>query len=100
MITVITPLEVPPEEEGVLQETWKRGMEIARHRPGFLAARLQRSCGSNARFRFIAMSMWESSQAYSDALDDKSLVAILMDLEIPVSPSIYEIVAEVTADER
>jgi quinol monooxygenase YgiN len=73
-------------------------MEIARQCPGFLAARLHRSRGSNVRFRFIGMSMWESEQAFSDALGNPAFMATMIDLEIPASLSIYEIVAEVTAD--
>ena len=96
MIHLISPMEVEPEDEETFLDDWKRLADWLQGRAGFRAARLHRSTSPSAPFRFVSMSIWDDQAAITAAMGDPDFLALSDSLATPRSPSVYEILEEVT----
>ena len=91
-VILINPFEVPEatDDEGFLRG-WERAAEYMREQPGFVSTRLHRSLAPDARFRFVNIAEWASSQDFQAAVASEQFRAIAGG-GTPGSPALYEVV--------
>ena len=96
MVHMISPIEISSEDEEAFLDGWKRLIEWLRAKPGFRAARLHRSASSTARFRYVGMSIWDDQAAITAVMGDPDFLALSESIPVPISPSVYQLIEEVT----
>ena len=96
MVQLISPIEIESDDEEAFLDGWKRLVDWLRGREGFLAARLHRSASSSARFRYVAMSIWQDQAAIADAMGDPDFLDLSDAIPVAIAPSVYELIEEVT----
>ena len=60
-IQEITPFEVPAGKDEEFLKAWNHVAEQVRHAPGVLSLHLHESLDPETKFRFVAVTQWESS---------------------------------------
>ena len=98
MVHLISPVEVGSEDEEAFLDGWRRLTDWLRGREGFLAARLHRSACASARFRFVGMSIWEDQAAIATVMGDPEFLDLSKSIPVAISPSVYELIEEVTGE--
>jgi heme-degrading monooxygenase HmoA len=91
-VILVNPFEVPEgaDDEEFLRG-WERAAEYMRQQPGFVSTRLHRALQPDARFRYINVAEWASSQDFQAALGSEEFREIAKGGP-PGSPALYEVV--------
>lgn len=90
---LINVFEVPVGKEDEFIDWWKRSSEALRQEPGFIDARLHRNLKLGARFQFINVAHWESTEALDLARDrNRELLHSL--LVGKGTPGLYEVAVQ------
>ena len=87
---LINPFEVPATQDEFLRG-WERAAEYMRSQPGFVSTRLHRALTPDARFGFVNMAEWESSEHFRAAISSDEFQRLAR-TGPPSYPSLYEIV--------
>ena len=93
---LINPFEVPSDvdDEGFLAD-WDHAAAYLSGQPGFVASRLHRAIGPDARFRFINVAEWASADAFRAAVSSEAFRRIVGSGMPPNYPALYNIVRSV-----
>ena len=94
-VILINPFEVPEgTDDDQFLRGWERAANYMRERPGFVSSRLHRSLAPDARFRFINIAEWESSQSFQAAVGSEEFGEIASGGPLG-SPALYEVVRSI-----
>jgi len=63
-VVLINVFAVPEGKEDEFLKAWHATAEGMKNQPGFISTKLHRSLKPDARFEFINVALWESSEAY------------------------------------
>ncbi len=91
----INPFEIPEGKDEEFLRHWSEIADRLRQEPGFLSTRLHKSLDPKARFRFINVAEWESSDAFERATGrviDQEYLAKNTKLIPWSNPALYEII--------
>ena len=92
-VTVINPFEVPGERHDEALQLWDRAASVMERREGFVSARLHKAVDPGARFQFVTVAEWESTDHFMAALRSEELQELDRRLaEFPHSPAVYEVI--------
>jgi heme-degrading monooxygenase HmoA len=93
-IIVINPFEVQKGKEEQAIETWDRFADYFRRQPGYVAAKLHRAVGPDARFHLVTIAEWESPDHFMAALNNPELqkIAEAATDHSPNYPGLYEVI--------
>ena len=67
IIKEVTSFEVPAEKDEEFLKGWNEIAEWMRHAPGVISIQLQESLDPATKFRFVAITEWESPLLYESA---------------------------------
>ena len=67
-ITLINPFYITSVDEVAFVESWKQTAAVFATKCGYLNTQLHRSIDPRARFRFVNVAHWESTEAWSEAM--------------------------------
>ncbi len=93
-VILINSFEVPEGQEEQFLQAWHEAAEHLRHAPGFLSTRLHESLDPQAKFRFVNVAQWESSQHFQAALRTEAFQQIARKMPFPAYPALYRVIAE------
>jgi heme-degrading monooxygenase HmoA len=95
-VTFINCFEVPAGREDEFFSLWSEVNRYMRTRPGYLSHRLHRAILPGARFSFVNVAQWASTEAWQAAHDDgfRALVSQPVWADFPPSGSLFDIVSE------
>lgn len=94
-VILINPFDVPEgtDDEDFLRG-WERAAEYMRRQPGFVSSHLHRALAPDARFRFVNVAEWASSQDFQAAATSEEFREIARGAG-GGSPALYEVVRSV-----
>lgn len=90
-VVLINVFSVPKGEEEVFLNVWTAALELMKNEPGLIEAKLHRSLDLEARFQFINVAQWESSQAWEAAFSKPELKAIASQATFEQNPALYKV---------
>jgi hypothetical protein len=94
MLVLINLIEDDATNEGIVAESWARLADFVSTHEGFISAKLHKSLGTGASYRYVAISMWESEGAIASILGDVKFLEIAAELNLSGNPSAYEVIDE------
>jgi heme-degrading monooxygenase HmoA len=91
-VTLINAFEVPDGEDDAFLDGWEQAASFLRTQDGYVSTRLHRSLSPNADFRFVNVALWESPQAFQQAMSRPEF----QNVPIPFAfhASLFEVVRE------
>jgi heme-degrading monooxygenase HmoA len=94
-VVLINPFEVPEDQQDAeFLAGWQAAADYLQAQPGFLAARLHRAVGPDARFRYVNVATWRSPADFRAAVSSEGFRA-LAGGTAPNFPALYEVVRTV-----
>ncbi len=90
-VILINPFEVDPAAGDDFVRSWRVAADYMKRQPGFIAARLHRALGPNARFQFVNIAQWESPQHFMSAVQTDEFKS-LSEGSPPNFPGLYQVV--------
>ncbi len=90
-VILINPFEVDPGDGDEFVRSWRTAAEYMKRQPGFIAARLHRALGPNARFQFVNIAQWESPQHFMSAIQTAEFKGLSQGSP-PNFPGLYQVV--------
>jgi heme-degrading monooxygenase HmoA len=91
----INPFEVQEGKEDEFLRSWQLAADYISTQPGFVSARLHRAISPDARFRFVNVAEWTSTEEWEAAIS-RSLEEVPEGVpflqSLPSYPSFYEVV--------
>jgi heme-degrading monooxygenase HmoA len=90
-VTLITPFEVPADEDERFVAGWGRAREALAAQRGYLGTRLHRSLGA-AGLRFVHVARWSSPLMYFRALRQPELREADAGLRYAAHPALYTVI--------
>lgn len=91
-VVLINPFSVPKGMEDEFLKTWNETAEVMKNKPGFINTKLHRSLDPDARFQFVNVALWESTEAYHAAFSDYEPKE--KQLLIEANPALYQVEVE------
>lgn len=79
----ITPFEVPAGKDEEFLKAWSLFAEQVRQAPGILSLHLHESLDPETKFRFVAVTRWESSQFLEAARGQINQAFVEMRRQVP-----------------
>lgn len=97
-VPFVNCFEVPAGREGEFLALWTEVNAYMRTKPGYVRHRLHRSLSPDARFRFVNVAEWDTTELWQAAHDDgfRRLLSNPAWQEFTSSASLYEVVHEAT----
>ena len=95
-ITLVNCFEVPSSREEEFFILWQQVNTYMRGKNGYLGHKLHRSLTSDARFRFVNVAQWASTESFNAAHDAgfRALVSQPAWASFRSFPTLYEVVHE------
>ncbi|MFN2607433.1 MAG: antibiotic biosynthesis monooxygenase [Acidimicrobiales bacterium] len=91
--TAIVAYEVNGEDCERFLEAWDQAKAYLQEQQGFVTTSLHQSCSAMPDFRFVAISCWETEDAFRAATQNTGFQEARGRLEAyPVHASVYEVV--------
>jgi heme-degrading monooxygenase HmoA len=92
-VVLINPFEVEEGKEDEFLDWWQQAADHMRTQPGFVNTRLHRAILPDARFRFINVAEWKTTQDWQAAISSPRMQELREARPWPPSyPSVYEVV--------
>jgi heme-degrading monooxygenase HmoA len=93
-IKEVIPFEVPAGRDEAFLQGWNVVVEHLRHAPGVLSTQLFESLDPQTKFRFVAVTEWESSLLYEAfrSQANKALEALRRAMPYAAYPASYSVV--------
>ena len=93
-VVFINLFEVPVGRDETFRGLWQQVNDYMRTQPGYQAHRLHRTVADDARYRYANMAIWESTEAWRAAHDERfrKLVEQPEWREFPSTPALYAVV--------
>ncbi|QJT08073.1 antibiotic biosynthesis monooxygenase family protein [Oceanidesulfovibrio marinus] len=91
---LINPFEVEKGRDQEFLEFWNRAAALLKQKDGYVATYLQRAVAPGALFRYVNIAVWDSPEAFQNAVSDpefQALVGLYRDV-FPHFPGIYRTV--------
>ena len=93
---LINAFEVPPDvDDERFLAGWDQAAAYLSGQPGFVASRLHRAIGPDARFRFVNVAEWASPNAFRAAVSSDAFRRMAGSGMPPNYPALYDIVRTV-----
>ena len=92
-VTLISPFEVPADEDERFLARWERARQGLAEQRGYLGTRLHRSVGA-ADLRFVNLARWSSPLMFSRALQQPEFRRASEDLPYAAHPALYTVVRD------
>ena len=95
-ITVINPIIVPEGKEEQALEIWDKYAKYFRKQSGYIETKLHKSLDPKAKFHYINVAKWESTEDFMNALNSEELKKIGEGFpdDMPHYPSMYQVIRE------
>jgi heme oxygenase (mycobilin-producing) len=93
-VVLINVFSVPQSSEEQFIKVWTEALEFMKNEPGFIDAKLHRSLDPDARFQFINVAHWESSEAWKTAFSKPQLKALGSQAVFEQNPALYSVVVQ------
>ena len=91
-VVLVNAFDVPAEaDESSFIDPWRRVHDFMVRREGHRGARLLRRVGP-ADFRFVTIALWESEQAFVDAIQDPVFGEVVADMPYEAHTGVYELI--------
>ena len=94
MLVLINLIEDDATNEGSVTESWARLIDFVSTYEGFISAKLHKSLGTAASYKYVAISNWESEGAIASILGDEKFLEIAAELNWSGNPTAYEVIDE------
>ncbi|HEY7348808.1 MAG TPA: antibiotic biosynthesis monooxygenase family protein [Ktedonobacterales bacterium] len=93
-IKEITSFEIPAGKDEEFLKGWNEIAEQMRRAPGALSIHLHESLDPSAKFRFVAVTQWESSLLYEATRDQatRAFEALRRKMPFAAYPALYRLV--------
>ncbi len=93
-LVLINPLEVPESRDDEFIESWKAVRDFVSRRKGFVSTALHRSLNPKARFRFVNVALWETSEDFRAAIGSEEFRELRKDFPFRAYRELYEVIHE------
>jgi len=93
-IIVINPIIVPEGKEIKALEIWDRYAEYFKKQPGYIGTKLHKTIDPEAKFHYINVATWRTSDDFINALNNDEIKKIGNGFpkEMPHFPSMYQVI--------
>ena len=93
-LVLINPLEVPEGRDDEFIESWKAVRDFVSRRKGFVSTALHRSLNPKARFRFVNVALWDTSEDFRAAIGSEEFRELRKDFPFCAYRELYEVIHE------
>ena len=67
-VVLINPFVIEPAQESAFLENWRKTADVFADQPGYIDTRLHASLNPSARFRFVNIAHWTSTETWAAAM--------------------------------
>lgn len=89
-VTLINPFEVSAAQEEDFLSSWEQIAQFLSRQVGHVTTELQTELSPGARFRYTAVTVWRSAEAFWRAIRSQEFGALVGQTPIAHYPSLYE----------
>jgi heme-degrading monooxygenase HmoA len=91
-VVLINPFEVPEGKDEEFLAEWEAAKACMARQPGYIAIRLHWSLVPNARFRFLHVTEWATSEDFQTAFYHPECIKLRDATPLPHFPAVYEVI--------